>query len=237
MAHVESWSAQIVDASIDEQLEARDSQEVGSFVEEVEERVQEKIEQLQAEFGSAADAVAGEAMREAEGYRQTQLRIFDPSFKVMDTEGQGAAAWNDKRAGNLVAVGYSAMERKKDEAYWNRVTTHEETHQLQQAAKYNRSSIDYPGDPEPLDVHSCLVEWHAITNAQQPSSDLTPDYQEHKRRGDALVQFLGTAEPLLTALKSGDMQSLQDLINQKLVLMGQPFSGVVQTEQEYHVAL
>lgn len=236
MENVESWSAGIVDASIDEQSEVTESQTVGVFVDHVEDRVKERVEALKAVFGDAATSVAGEATQEVKGYRETQLHIFDPSFKVEDTESEGADAWNEKGGDNSIAVGHSAMEREKNVGYWGRVVIHEETHQLEQAVTYNRGSIVYPGDPEPLEVQPCLVEWHAITKAKQPSSDLTQDYQEHQCRGDALVQFLGTSEPLITALETGDMQSLQDLINQKLVLLGQPLSEVVTTEQEYQVA-
>jgi hypothetical protein len=236
MVNVEAGSAEIVDASIDKQIEAGD-QTVGTFVREVENRVEKSVGVLRAEFGDSVTRIASKAMQNVRGYRQAQLNLFKASFNVKHTEREGAAAWNEKGGDNSIAVGLSAMEQKKDNGYWRRVVIHEETHQLEQAVTYNRGSIVYPGDPKPLEVQPCLVEWHAITKAKQPSTDLTSDYQDHKRRGDALVQFLGTSEPLITALKTGDMQSLQDLINQKLVLLGQPLSAEVANGQEYHVVV
>ena len=100
-------------------------------------------------------------------------------------------------------------ERKK---YWNGVIAHEREHQHEQSARFNLGEITF--GEESIPVVPDLVEWQAIREAQQPQpdSDLTPEYQEFARRGDQLVAFLGSKEPLLKALKSGDMLALQEEI-------------------------
>lgn len=213
----EELSGAIVDRGIEEELKESPESTVGEFTEGVEERVEETVEGLREEFGGAVDVIAGEVLAEAKGYAETQREIFDPAFKVKDTEKEGAAAWNEKGGDNSIAVGHEGMKRTKNEAYWVRVVDHEEVHQQEQVAEFNLGSISYPDDPEPLQVNPTLVEWHAITEADQPMSDLSPDYQEHKRRGDALVKYLGSPEPLLKALKTGDMRALQDAINVKIL--------------------
>jgi len=208
-------ASDIVDDVIEEQISAAETQRLGTFVESVEEGVEQRVTQLRAVYGDAIEDVAGEAMSEAQSYREAQLQIFDPNFHVKDTQAEGAAAWNDK-SDNSIAVGHSAMEREKDAGYWRRVAKHEVVHQKEQVAVYNRGSISYPEDPN-LEVNPTLVEWHAITKANQPDSDLTPDYIAHKRRGDELVSFLGGSQRLIAALESGDMQALQDHINELLM--------------------
>lgn len=205
----------LVDEGIEAQLGATETQRVGSFVNGVEKHVEAKVEALREVYGDQVEGLAGEAMSEVDGYRETQLKLFDPNFNVKHTEEKGAAAWNEKGGDNSIAMGHAAMEREKDESYWARVALHELVHQKEQVVEYNRGSIGYPGD-ENLEVNPTLVEWHAITKANQPDSDLTPDYQSHKRRGDALVSFLGGSQRLIAALESGDMQALQDYIDEKL---------------------
>lgn len=213
----------IVDEGIENQLGSAESQKLGSFVDGVEKRVEEKIDTLRGVYGDQVEGLAGKAMSEVRSYRETQLALFDPNFNVKHTEQKGAAAWNEKGGDNSIAMGHGAMERVKDEGYWRRVAKHETVHQQEQAVEYNRGSISYPGD-ENLEVNPTLVEWHAITKANQPDSDLTPDYQNHKRRGDALVSFLGGSDRLIAALKTGDMQALQDYIEEKLAAQRKPLT-------------
>ncbi len=204
----------MVEEEIDEQLSVTESQKVGAFVEGVEERVEERVSQLRLVYGDEVEELAGEAMQQVAGYKETQLRLYDPDFKVKDTGKKGAAAWNEKGGDNSIAIGHEGMRLVKNEGYWLRVSKHELVHQQEQAAEFNRSSITYPG--ETVEVNPVLVEWHAITVSNQPSSDLVPEYIDHKRRGDALVAYLGSREPLLRALKTGDMQALQELIDERL---------------------
>ncbi len=209
-----SEAATMVEEEIGEQLDATESQNVGAFVEDVEERVEKRVAQLRLVYGNEVEDLAGDAMQEVAGYRETQLRLYDPDFKVKDTGKKGAAAWNEKGGDNSIAIGHEGMQLVKNEGYWLRVSKHELVHQQEQAAEFNLGSIAYPG--ETVEVNPTLVEWHAITISSQPGSDLVPEYIEHKQRGDALVAFLGSREPLLRALKTGDMQLLQDLIDKRM---------------------
>lgn len=205
----------ILEDGIQQQFESsKNSQRVGEFVKGVERRVEATVTELRVVHGDAVEHLLGKELQRVEGYTQRQLKIYDPNFKVRDTEAKGAAAWNEKGGDNSIAVGEGAMQAELDEGYWKRVVKHEEAHQLDQAAEFNRGSITYPG--ETIEVNPTLVEWHAITVANQPDSDLTPEYRSHRDRGDALVAFLGSKEPLLRALKTGDMQALQDHIHEML---------------------
>lgn len=203
-----------MERGIDEQLGEAGNQTVGGFVEGVEQKVADHVEGLRVVYGDAVSAIAEDAMRQAEGYSEFQLRIFDPDYEVKDTQAKGAAAWNDK-SDNSIAVAEDAMLLNINEEYWTGVAAHEEVHQLDQAAVFNRSSISYPDDI--IEVHPTLVEWHAITKSGQSDADLTPEYREHRRRGNALVAFLGSDAPLKRALKTGDMQTLQDEIDMCLI--------------------
>ncbi len=128
---------------------------------------------------------------------------------VGDTASEGAAAWYDLRKDQIVFDSV-AMSSEIDAEYWARVRKHEEIHEQLQAKEFKLSEIKYNNIT--LSVNPVLVEWQAC-KANIPS-DLTPEYKGHVAAGDALVEFLGSEEPLVTALKTGDMQALQTHIDQ-----------------------
>lgn len=204
----------IIEGCIEDQAQAMEGQRLTKFLRGVEGRAERQVAELQAVYGEALGGIAGEVMQGVQGYRETQLRLYDPDFKVKDTGRKGAAAWNEKGGDNSIAIGYEGIALVKDERYWGLVSRHELVHQQEQAAVFNLSGVTYSG--ETVEVNPVLVEWHAITVSNQPDTDLTPDYISHRQRGDALVAFLGSREPLLRALKTGDMQTLQHLIDEKL---------------------
>ena len=205
---MESLGTHIVDESIEAE-QAEGKQSVQEFVNGVEERAQENIDELREKFGEAASGIVDEVTKEVDGYRDTQLKIFDPNFKVDDTASEGAAAWNDKGNGNEIVVDNGALEREKDEGYWDRVGDHEQVHQQEQAIEYNADSVTF--QEKTLSVHPTLVEWHAIRSSGQPDSDLTADYRRHAQEGDELAAYIGR-EAVEDALKSGDIQGLQEKI-------------------------
>lgn len=211
----------IIKESIQAEKEAQ-VQSVRSFVDGVEARVMKRVGEVQLQFGRMADSMVGPVIAEVKSYKQAKLDLLDPNFKVKDTEAKGAVAWNEKGGDNSIAMGHGAMDADIDEAYFGRVVDHEKVHQLDQAAEFNRSALEYPGGI--IAVNPTLVEWHAITKANQPDSDLSPDYRQHKRDGDALVAYLGSSARLLHALKTGDMQSVQEMIDVKMekALVGSP---------------
>ena len=130
---------------------------------------------------------------------------------ISDTASVGAAAWNDKGNGNEIVFDFSAAESETDREYWERTRRHEETHQEDQADKYNLSTISYGN--KTISVNPVLSEWQAC-KANKPS-DLTAKYKQHVAEGNELVEYLGSEGPLVEALKTGDMASLQQQIDQK----------------------
>jgi hypothetical protein len=204
----------MVDASIDQQFEEKDVQTVGEFTEGVQENVEEQVDTLRVVFGDKVDDIVGPAMQEAKSYTNSMLKIYRPDFEVQDTEAEDASAWFDLEK-ETISIGQSGLKRNLDKKHWGRISKHEVVHEQDQAKEFNLDSIWYPTDT--LKVKPTLVEWQAITDAKQPDSDLTPEYKKHKSDGDALVKFLGSDEPLRKALKTGDMQELQELILRKVL--------------------
>lgn len=210
--------AEIADAIIEESVQAESTegkQSVGSFVDGVEQRTNEALETVETAVGADVDAIAADTRAALRSYVTTTVATLGAEHMVGDTASKGAAAWNDKGNGNEIVFDTSALATTVDVAYWKRVRLHEEVHQLEQAATFNMGSITYADMT--LEVSPCLVEWHAITASGQPMSDLTSDYIKHKEQGDALVAFLGSREPLLTALETGDMAALQRRIDEKVM--------------------
>lgn len=125
-----------------------------------------------------------------------------------------AIAETDSAAGmhnlqtRVTTLDIGAIEMERDEGYWNRVKAHEDVHNTQNVA-VTRGSVMYQGK----DVLLALVEWHAITESGQPDSDLTPDYQEHRRIGNEVASIVGSSF-LVECLQSGDLLRLQDKINE-----------------------
>lgn len=202
----------LVDAAVDQQIESKDVQTVGEFTDGVEENVKGKVDQLRDVFGDQVEAIAGPVMEEVASYAGAKRDLYREDFEVQDTQAEGAAAWFDTNS-KKISVGLDGMERTANEEYWGRVSEHEQVHEKDQAIEFNLDKIWYPGDT--VEVNPTLVEWQAITDSGQPDSDLTPDYREHKERGDALVAYLGSDKPLREALKTGDMEALQQAILKK----------------------
>lgn len=201
----------ILDRSIQAEMD-EGKQSIGAFTEGVEQRVDEELE---AQKERDITAIASETHRLVKEYVTTTTDALGKDHMVDDTSSKGAAAWNDKGNGNEVVFDYSAVSTERSVPYWKRVRDHEEAHQLDQAESFDMDAIAFR--EEEIAVHPDLVEWGAITAANQPSSDLTPDYQAYKAKGDGLAAFLGSPEPILKALKTGKMSDLQALIDRKIV--------------------
>lgn len=191
---------------------AEGKQSVGAFTEGVEDRVDEELENQKTQN---IDAIASETHQLVKEYVSETDATLGSEHMVGDTASKGAAAWNDKGNGNEVVFDFEAVSRDSETPYWMRVRKHEEEHQLEQAAAFDMQEIAFKD--EQITVNPNLVEWGAITAANQPSSDLTPDYKAYKAQGDELVAFLGSPEPLLKALKTGKMSELQAEIDRKIV--------------------
>jgi hypothetical protein len=196
---------------------------VGQFTSEVVAQVRERTEHMRCSKQAEMRALAGQIMADAEGYAAAKARIFDTDLKVKDTQAKGAAAWNDKAAGNEVAVALDAMDLEIDEAYWQRVAgktnsegpdglSHEYIHKELQAGAYNLAEVSYvdaSNQVQDVDVGQTLVEWQA-TQANV-ASDLTPEYARFQADGEEFVEAVGERY-VTAALQSGDMQALQDRI-------------------------
>lgn len=201
----------ILERSIQAEIE-EGKQNIGTFTKGVEERVEEELE---AQTGERIDAIASETHKLVKEYVTDTKDTLGDEHMVGDTASKGAAAWNDKGNGNEVVYDFEAVAAEKKTPYWKRVRKHEETHQLEHAESFDMNELTFRD--KPIKVRPALVEWDAITRANQPDSDLTPAYKEHKAQGDELAEFLGSPEPIRKALKSGKMSELQALIDRKLV--------------------
>ncbi len=201
----------ILERSIQAEME-EGKQRIGEFTDGVEDRVDEELENQQAQNITAIASETHELVKE---YVSETNATLGAEHMVGDTASKGAAAWNDKGNGNEVVFDFQAVSTDKETPYWERVRDHEEAHQLDQAESFDMGAITYRD--ERIAVNPNLVEWGAITAANQPSSDLTPDYRLYKQQGDELAEFLGSQEPIFKALKTGKMSELQALIDRKIV--------------------
>ncbi len=187
-------------------------QRIGEFTDGVEDRVDEELEDQKTQN---IDVIASETHALVKEYVSTTTSTLGREHKVGDTASKGAAAWNDKGNGNEVVFDFEAVGADQETPYWERIRDHEEAHQLEQATLFDMKEISFKD--EQIKVNPNLVEWGAITAANQPSSDLTPEYQAHKAQGDELAEFLGSPEPILKALKTGKMSELQAEIDRKMM--------------------
>lgn len=202
----------VTEAVVQEQEEGQ-GQTVAEFGESVQWRVTTYTEGLREEFGDAVEDVAGEAMKKSVSYAEARQELLDPQAKVGDTEKIGAAAYNDKMD-NSVTYSVTTMDYNlQDPDYWKRVAKHEQIHQEDQAANFNRDHITYvdgTDDVQTVEVRSTIVEWQPSSQANKPE-DLTTEYQEHVDKGEQLAKSIGPdgKELMEDALKTGDMQGLQ----------------------------
>ncbi len=201
----------ILERSIQAEME-EGKQRIGEFTDGVEDRVDEELENQPKQN---IDAIASETHALVKEYVSETEATLGSEHMVGDTASKGAAAWNDKGNGNEVVFDHEAVATDREKSYWQRVRDHEEAHQLDQAESFDMNAITFRD--EEIAVSPNLVEWGAITAANQPSADLTPDYQAYKAQGDELAEFLGSPEPIKKALKTGKMSELQALIDRKLV--------------------
>ena len=201
----------IIDDSIETEQTEGGRKTVDAFTRGVEHRVQERTGQFRGHFGQHVDTLLGTALQEAQSYRQAKLRLLDPHYQIADTKKEGAAAWYEPGSGEAV-FDDSTMEHDIDREYWSGVRRHEEVHKDEQAHRFNRSDVEFDG--EVIAVHPVLIEWHAIRASGQSSGDLSSEYIEHARRGDALAAYIGK-DAVVAALKSGDIAALQEKIYAK----------------------
>ena len=214
---METMAKDIVGKAVEETQKNERGKTVDQFGKSVEEGVKEKTEELQFEFGDGIKQVAAEAMAVARGYHEERNTLLDPNATVENiAEEEGAAGMNKKGAGNTVAMDKAAMDfdlgAKKE--YWERVGEHERIHQEDQAGQYNADKVAYvdaSGEIEEVEVGT-LVEWHPSSEANKPE-DLVPEYVQHVEDGEALAGSINGGENLIKeALKTGDMQALQETI-------------------------
>lgn len=201
----------ILERSIQAEIE-QGKQTIGEFTEGVQDRVDAELEDQQTQN---ITAIASETHALVKEYVSTTTSTLGREHKVGDTASKGAAAWNDKGNGNEVVFDFEAVGADRETQYWEGVRDHEEEHQREQADHFDMRAITFR--EQTIAVSPNLVEWGAITAARQTSDELTPDYQAYKAQGDELAAFLGSPEPLYTALRTGRMSALQALIDRKLV--------------------
>jgi hypothetical protein len=209
---METCSDTIIDTAIEDETKESCRETVLQFVHHVQHRVKQKTKALQEEHGDAVHRVVDEALSDVISYRQAKEDLFRPSDEITDAKSEGAAAWYEPST-QKTAFDDGAMERTIDTGYWNRTGKHEHVHETRQAVEFNRSSLTF-GD-ETISVHPTLIEWQAITESGQIDADLSLDYIHHRRAGNRLAAFLGSVGPITTALQSGDMEGLQDVIDEK----------------------
>lgn len=182
---------------------------VDQFIDGVTHGAQERVLAFQEHTGVQLHGVMGEVLQAVQGYAAAKRQLFDPQFRVGDTAAQGAAAWNDKGAGNSITVDDGAMSYDEGEdGYWKRTAAHERVHQQQQSGRYNSATLTYVagGDVKQVEVVGGLTEGQA-TQVNR-TADLTTEYRRHQQTWRSVSRVVGEAR-LATALKTGDILSLQ----------------------------
>jgi len=190
----------VLNESIEAEQDSSSRETVRAFVNNVQNRVQERV-----------GNIAGKEMQVVRGWLEEKLRLLDPTYEIYDTASKGAAAWFEPGTGRMV-FDDRTMDRRADTGYWSRVRRHEEVHKNDQAHTFNRGAITFDGKVVP--VHPVLIEWHAIRQSGQPDGDLTAGYRAHVRLGDELVAIAGRGA-VTDALRTGDIAGLQETINGK----------------------
>ncbi len=210
MAHESSNITGLVEARVEEKGHG---QKVGEFLDGLDAHVEQVLLQLKEEIGDQAEELMGDQLKQVKSYTQSRREVLDPEARI-DTGAaseKGAAAYVNMGSKEMSVDG-SALAVDADEAYWERVTEHEQTHQ-KQAATFNQSGIAL-NEGEVVDPDT-LAEWDATQANEQ--SDLTSEYRQHQKDGNEVVRAIGSGgrEKLMVALRSGDLQSIQKDINAK----------------------
>ena len=209
---------------------------VDQFTANVEARAEAQIAELQELFGSQIDVVAGQVLDNVKSYGASRTEVLDGSAYVGDAHAIGAAAYTNM-ADRSVTYDTSALDYQlKDEGYWKRVNEHERIHQEEQAGEYNLQSVIYVDQSGVLQETEAgeLVEWQPSSQANIPS-DLTAEYKGHVEAGEELADVVGD-DQIKKALKSGDMEGLQEeILDDQKVEIAKAI-GVEVPEDEYAMA-
>ncbi|MBT4119772.1 MAG: hypothetical protein HOG89_02430 [Candidatus Peribacter sp.] len=206
----------IVEGAIEETQEATGTVTATEFQNQVEQRVEATTSTLQNEFGDAADDLIGDVTITMSTWKQSMNDLVGPD-SVGDTEEEGAAAYVERASKKKVTSKQATDLHVEDRPYWERVKEHEEVHQFDQATDYSAQTVTYMDDSNQMQevtVVGDLTEWQAITVPDQPDSDLTTGYIEHKANGNAVAEIAGEGA-VTSTLASGDVESLQRTIIEK----------------------
>ncbi|MDP6561972.1 MAG: hypothetical protein QF793_03540 [Candidatus Peribacteraceae bacterium] len=206
----------IVDTAITETQESTGTVTATEFQSQVEQRVAVTTTAMQDQFGDAADELIGNVTVTMSSWKQSMDDLVGPD-SVGDTEEEGAAAYVEIASKKKVTSKRATDLHVEDRPYWERVRIHEEVHQNDQATDYNAQTVTYLDESDQMQevtVVGDLTEWQPITVANQPDSDLTPDYIVHRENGNTIAEIAGEGA-VTSTLASGDVESLQQTIIEK----------------------
>ncbi len=205
-----------------EDIVARQTQEsktVGDLSKNVKEDVRQTTEFFRNQMGGdGASLMSSHLETQANTYTTNLTSSLDTNFDIDAQAPDGVAGYNRKGGDNGIAIAddmLSTEQVMENPDYLERLKIHEETHQNLQAAEYDRDTLQLP-DAE-VSVVGDMTERQAIREAEQPDSELVPEYVAHAENGDAVVEYLGADahEKVEEAMKTGEMQVLQEEIDEK----------------------